>query len=623
MPPRTIELLAPARNADIAIAAIDHGADAVYIGPPSHGARKMASNTLDDIARVVDYAHMFGARVYVTVNTIVYDEELSAVERLVWNLYRIGVDALIVQDMSLLSMHLPPIALHASTQCDIRTPQKAHFLQEAGFSQLVLPREFNLQEIAAVRAAVDVPLEVFVHGALCVSYSGDCQASFLATGRSANRGECAQICRYAFNLEDENGHTLMRNKHLLSLKDMNRIGMLTDLLEAGACSFKIEGRLKDITYVKNVVAAYNEALNRIIVANPERWRRLSRGNVTYQFTPNLNKSFNRHYTEYQFSAPKSDEKLATFDSPKWTGEQIGVVRACLSDRIIEADVTAELNNGDGLGFFNRHGEFIGFRLNWVDGKRLHLASDMKITPGTQLYRNNDKTWNERLKAIDTARRTIPVSMILHYVPNGLLVLDITDADGIQVSVASHLEYNEAKSDQTANRKRVLSKLGDTPFIATDIIEKCGNLFVPASTLTALRRRATDVLLQTYRNTHPYHRRNLVNEYIIPQLPKGMHISRHDNIANRYAELFYAKAANMQPPFKSLPHAIEITHSVDDKNGEIRVMQTRYCLRNELGACLRTTNASRLPKKLYLTSGQLRFRLDFDCANCRMNVVKLC
>ncbi len=288
-----LELLAPAKNKETAIAAIDHGADAVYIGAPSHGARRQAANTLEDIKEVVTYAHRFNVRVYVTVNTIVYDNELADVCELVWNLYSAGVDALIVQDMSLLRMNLPPIALHASTQCDIRTPSKARFLQDAGFSQLVLPRELSLDEIRAFSNAVDIPLEAFVHGALCVSYSGDCQASFLTTGRSANRGECAQICRYKFNLEDSRGNRLIEGKHLLSLKDMNRLDMLQDMADAGISSFKIEGRLKDIGYVKNVVAAYSDALNRIVAASDGKYRRRSRGTCEVTFTPDVTRSFNQ------------------------------------------------------------------------------------------------------------------------------------------------------------------------------------------------------------------------------------------------------------------------------------------------------------------------------------------
>ena len=608
--PQQIELLAPARNADIAISAIDHGADAIYIGASAHGARKMASNPLEEIARVVNYAHIFNVKVYVTVNTIVYDDELQEVERLVWNLYRIGVDALIVQDMALLRMHLPPIALHASTQCDIRTPEKARFLQDAGFSQLVLPRELNLQEIQAMRQAVTVPLEVFVHGALCVSYSGDCQASFLSTGRSANRGECAQICRYAFNLEDDKGNVLVRNKHLLSLKDMNRIDMLADLLKAGASSFKIEGRLKDEAYVKNVVAAYSDALDRIIDANPGKWVRASRGKSTRTFRPDLYKSFNRNYTGYLFGRPKSDEKIATFNSPKWTGEKVATVISLPTSRKVKVRAMTELHNGDGLGYFNKSGEFVGFRLNRIDGNLLNTATDIDVTPGTELYRNNDKAWNDTLETKGTATRLRTAA--------SQLIIDITDAYGTGISVSMPIEHTEAKTDQHANRARILTKLGDTPYVATNVTDETGNLFIPASVLTNLRRQATDALTDTYRATHAFHRRPLTKQ-ASPKLPAGYELSRHDNIANRLAADFYAEASPTSPSSR-LPCAVEADNTVVAK--EMRVMQTRYCLRNEMGACLRKENATKLPAKLFLTSGQLRFRLDFDCRNCHMNIIKV-
>ena len=616
--PQPIELLAPARNADIAISAIDHGADAIYIGASAHGARKMASNTLEDIARVVSYAHIFNVKVYVTVNTIVYDDELKDVERLVWNLYRIGVDALIVQDMALLRMHLPPIALHASTQCDIRTPEKARFLQDAGFSQLVLPRELNPQEIQAMRQAVTVPLEVFVHGALCVSYSGDCQASFLSTGRSANRGECAQICRYAFNLEDDEGNALVRDKHLLSLKDMNRIDMLADLMQAGASSFKIEGRLKDEAYVKNVVAAYSDALDRIVDANPGKWMRASRGTSTRTFRPDLHKSFNRNYTSYLFSRPKSDEKLATFNSPKWTGEKVATVTSQSSPRTIKVKSRSELHNGDGLGYFNKSGEFVGFRLNRVDGNLLHTACDIDAAPGTELYRNNDKIWNDALEAKGTARRNINVSINLRTAASQL-ILDITDENGTGISVSMPIEHTEAKTDQHANRARILTKLGDTPYVATNVTDETGNLFIPASVLTNLRRQATDALTDNYRATHVFHRR-LLTKLVSPKLPATYELSRHDNIANRLAADFYAEASTT-PHALPLPRAVEADNT--DGAKEMRVMQTRYCIRRELGACLREKDGAKLPLPLFLRNESGLYRLDFDCARCGMNVIKTC
>lgn len=608
-----IELLAPARNAETAIAAIDHGADAVYMGAPSHGARRQAANSLDDISKVVEYAHRFNVRVYVTVNTIVYDDELADVERLVWDLYAIGVDALIVQDMALLSLRLPPIALHASTQCDIRTPRKARFLQDAGFSQLVLPRELTIDEIKEFRAATDVPLEAFVHGALCVSYSGDCQASFLTTGRSANRGECAQICRYAFSLVDDRGNVIIHNKHLLSLKDMNRIDSLSDMLEAGVSSFKIEGRLKDTAYVKNVVAAYSRALNHIVEASGGRYVRVSQGVVDYSFTPDLAKSFNRGFTSYFLKSPRSRTgELASVDSPKWVGEKVGTVERVMSPRTVRASLDVALENGDGLGFFNADGVFCGFRLNRVDNGTLYSASDITPSKGTVLYRNFDKRWNDLLGQ-RSAVRTIPVDMMLR-AGKGFLELSVSDSRGHLATAVVAIDCEPARSGQYEARLRALSKLGDTEFRLNRLDDNAGNLFIPASVLTSLRRDAVDAFRHVLQSTYTFQRRREKASGL--QLPDENELTRHDNIANNLSAKFYAGLTGRDAA--SLPRAVEVAAPSE---GEVRVMQTRYCLRRELGACLRTKEAASLPSKLYLVSGNSRFRLGFDCSNCRMEVFK--
>ena len=336
--PRKLELLAPARDADIAVEAILHGADAVYMGPPNHGARKAASNSIDDIKRVVDFAHIFNARVYVTVNTIIYENELTAVEKMIGQLYRAGVDALIIQDMGILRMDIPPIELHASTQCDIRTPEKALFLQNVGFSQLVLARELSIDEIKDITKTVSVPVEVFVHGALCVSYSGRCQAGFVYNGRSGNRGECSQICRLPFTLKDADGKTWKKEKHLLSLKDLNQLENLESLIDAGASSFKIEGRLKELPYIKNVVSAYRQELDRIIENSEGILQRSSFGSSQVSFTPSLVKSFNRGFSHY-FLNGTSRKGIASFDTPKSVGEPINDIR--------------KLNPGDGISYFDR------------------------------------------------------------------------------------------------------------------------------------------------------------------------------------------------------------------------------------------------------------------------------
>ncbi len=609
-----LELLAPAKNKETAIAAIDHGADAVYIGAPSHGARRQAANTLEDIKEVVTYAHRFNVRVYVTVNTIVYDNELADVCELVWNLYSAGVDALIVQDMSLLRMNLPPIALHASTQCDIRTPSKARFLQDAGFSQLVLPRELSLDEIRAFSNAVDIPLEAFVHGALCVSYSGDCQASFLTTGRSANRGECAQICRYKFNLEDSRGNRLIEGKHLLSLKDMNRLDMLQDMADAGISSFKIEGRLKDIGYVKNVVAAYSDALNRIVAASDGKYRRRSRGTCEVTFTPDVTRSFNRGFTSYFLKdIHPGAHALASIDSPKWIGANVGVVKRQLSPRRVKAVLSCKLENGDGLGYFNGDGEFCGFRLNKIEGDIISTASDVAVPAGTQLYRNFDKQWNAALDK-PTSRRTIGVNMSLRSCGD-TLVLELTDNDGVNVAVSQIYAAEPAATPQTEARKRVLSKLGDTIFSLQALDDGVGSLFIPASVLTSLRRDGVDAMLHANESAYSFDYRRKADSQL--SLPEGVTLSRHDNIANHEAATFYESIGC------TVPKAAKAVETMKDDGTEMRVMQTRYCLRRELGACLKQGGAKKVPGQLFLTSGpDLRFRLDFDCANCRMNVIRV-
>lgn len=608
--PVALELLAPARDAEIAMAAIDHGADAVYMGAPSHGARKSAANSLSDIARTVAYAHRFGARVYVTVNTIVYDSELADVQSLVWDLYRIGVDALIVQDMALLMMNLPPIPLHASTQCDIRTPEKARFLEEAGFSQLVLPRELSAKEIRAFSEATTVPLEGFVHGALCVSFSGDCQASQLMTGRSANRGECSQICRYAFDLEDGSGRKYVTGKHLLSLKDMNRLAQLGQMADAGISSFKIEGRLKDAAYVKNVVAAYNRALNEIVAASEGRYVRSSRGEVELlNFIPDLAKSFNRGYTSYFLTdrnpAPRS---MSSMDSPKSIGQPVGRVKALKGPRQIVASLTAELANGDGLGFFGDDGRFQGFRLNRVEGDRLFTASDVAPRPGTKLYRNFDKMQADRMER-PTAARRITVDMLLRATPSAL-VLEVTEpAGGLTASASIPYEPQEAKSPQTEARRRTLAKMGDTEFRLGELTDRLGSLFVAASQLATLRRDALEAMRTALEATNLRDRRR----HRSPRLSLNRPLTRHDNVANHLAAEFYAPL--VEAPVKK--EAVEVCAPTAE--AEPRVMQTRYCIRRELGACLKTPDGKTLPADLYLTSGPHRFRLRFNCADCCMNV----
>lgn len=614
---REIELLAPARNMSTAVAAIDHGADAVYMGATLFGARSQAGNSIEDIALVASYAHRFGVRLYVTVNTIVYDNELPEVERLIWRLWRAGVDAVIVQDLAIKDLRLPPIALHASTQCDTRTPAKARFLESMGFTRLVLARELSVSEIQDIRKAVAADLEVFVHGALCVSYSGDCQASYAITGRSANRGECCQVCRFKFDLEDDKGDKLIEGKHLLSLRDMNRLDNIEALLEAGVGSLKIEGRLKDESYVKNVVAAYRSRLDAIIASHPEKYHRASYGTSTLRFKPDLEAVFNRGFTNY-FLTGKRPEKgsLATFGSPKWIGRPVGKVLRS-QWRLLEVKLTEKLSNGDGLGYYTPQGEFQGFRLNRVDGNRLYPASKVEIPAGTVLYRNGDKTFSDSLSG-KTAVRKIAVDLQLE-IRNGMLLLSLSDESGAQATVAEEISIEQAKSPQLGRRRSELEKFGNTIYYPRHIADDCGDNFIAASILSRLRRRGVEALDAVHAAAYKAEKPGKPASEIV--MPEGHYVTRHDNIANALTARLYAGLTGI--PEDSIPRAIEVGPGIEeDTEGGIRVMQTRYCLRRELGKCLKTADGNKLPRDLYLTSDGKRFRLDFDCRNCLMNVIYL-
>ncbi|MCM1077418.1 MAG: U32 family peptidase [Bacteroides sp.] len=612
--PTKLELLAPARNAETAIAAITAGADAVYIGASSHGARHAAANSVSDIARVADYAHQFKAKVFATVNTIIYDDELAEVERLIGELYRAGVDALIVQDMAVLRMDIPPIELHASTQCDIRDAAKARFLADAGFSRLVLARELSLREMAEIHEAVpDTPLEAFIHGALCVSYSGDCRASFATTGRSANRGECAQICRLPFNLIDRNGNTLIKNRHLLSLRDLNRSAVIPEMVEAGISSFKIEGRLKDESYVRNVVGAYSNILDKFINESGGRYIRQSVGDVRLGFKPSLDKSFNRGFTSYFLTGKAPSGGMASTASPKATGLKVGTVTNC-RPKVITARLDANLANGDGLGYFTPAGLFRGFRLNRVEGNKLFPATPQDIPSGTILYRNRDKEFDDKITSATTSR-TIAVDMALRVISSDRIALEMTDARGCHAVVtAEGVTLQEAVTPQETPRRRILDKLGGTIYRSRRIVDLAGAVFIPASILANLRRDCIAALDKTAKATYGFTYR-LPEKFDIP-LPHGPKLSVHDNVANRLARDFYiSHGATVIDP------AIEVADKPKATSNQKNepVMTTRYCLRREFGKCLKTPSGKDWEERLTLVSADIRLRLDFDCSNCRMNV----
>ncbi len=602
---RAIELLAPAKNADTGIEAILHGADAVYIGAPRYGARAAAGCTTADIARLCSFAHTYNARVYVALNTILYREELDDARRIVWDLYYAGVDALIVQDMALLSLDLPPIALHASTQCDNRSPEKVQFLADAGFSQVVLARELSLQDIRNISAATDVPLEVFVHGALCVSYSGQCYMSAALSGRSANRGECAQFCRLPYTLIDGEGRKIAIDKHLLSLKDLNQSNRLEELIDAGASSFKIEGRLKDVTYVKNITAYYRQALDKIIARRSDTLYRASEGVSTLTFTPDPYKSFNRGFTHY-FLDGRSKDPIIQPDTPKSIGEPIGRVQRIINNRTIVVESRASLHNGDGLCYIDTNGSFHGFRVNRVEGNTLHAATPLQISRGITLFRNSDQLFDSQL-ARPTAQRHIEVSITLTEQPHGF-ALSISDGKN-SITHRCDCEKTPSRTPQSDRQRQELGKLGNTPYRATHIeISLSQDYFIPPSLLSTWRREAIEWFDRSRRLAYRSDRRKHASSHTLWHTDE---VDYHANIANPLSEAFYRQhgVKSCRPAFELQPVR------------EAELMRTRHCLRHHLGACLRTPQGKNLTAPLTLQHGNITLSLHFDCSRCEMVIKK--
>lgn len=605
-----LELLSPAKNADIAIEAIKCGADAIYMGASKFGARSMAGNSLEDIKRTVDFAHQFNVKVYVTINTIIYDDEIEAVESLIHQLYKIGVDALIVQDMGILRMNLPPIALHASTQCDIRTIEKAKFLEEVGFSQIVLARELTISEIKSIKDNVKIPLEAFIHGALCVSYSGRCGLSFACRQRSANRGECAQFCRLAYNLEDEHENVIIKNKHLLSLKDLNQSSNIESLIQAGVSSFKIEGRLKDVDYVKNVVAYYRQKIDEFIDDNSDKYERSSCGYSEYGFTPQLNKVFNRSFTSYYLKNRNlpNGHSIASINTPKSLGEEIGEV-VMSRGNIIKVKTNVTLTNGDGFSFFNTENEYEGFRANRIEGDLIYTSYPLKINKGTILYRTYDKKYSELLEKYNSIRKII-THFKLRNVGN-VLCLDAVDERGNSVTVISELDatLQEAKSFQGSRQIELLKKTGNTIY-EIDKVEVLGDLFIPNSFLADLKRKALELLdnAQCANYKYEYRRNEDRDAHYFKE-----NLDYTDNVANKKSAEFYRSHGvnNIQ---------LALEHPNYEFVGEEVLMHTRYCILRELGVCRRANN--KLPQKLYLTNERVKLLIETDCSNCEMRIKRI-
>ena len=601
---RKIELLAPAKNLECGLEAINHGADAVYIGAPKFGARSAAGNSLDDIQTLVKHAHLYNARIYVTVNTILKEEELLETEKMIWELYGMGVDALIVQDMGITGLNLPPIPLHASTQTDNRTSDKVKFLANAGFRQVVLARELSLKEIDRIhRDSPDVALEAFVHGALCVSYSGQCYVSEACFGRSANRGECAQFCRLSFNMIDVDNQVMVSNKHLLSLKDMNQSNQLEALIDAGVSSFKIEGRLKDVSYVKNVTAAYRQKLDEILNRRPDLIR-ASSGTCYFDFKPQLDKSFSRGFTHYFVNG--RDRDIASFDTPKSLGEEMGTVKEIRGNYLTVAGLKS-FNNGDGVCYLDEKGTLQGFRINRVDGNKLFLQEMPEIKQRTVLYRNYDQEF-EKILSRESAKRKIAVELLLEDHAFGFS-LTLTDEDRNLVTLALPRDKELARSPQTKNLEEQLAKLGNTPFEAIKVeFRFSGNWFIPVSALADLRRKAVDELL-TLRSIN-YKREVAVWKSTSHAYPQT-ELTYLGNVMNSKAHSFYAAhgVKNIAPAFEKQP--------VEDAV----LMFCKHCLRFSMGWCpVHQKGRSPYKEPYYLVSSDgKRFRLSFDCKNCQMKV----
>lgn len=610
-----LELLAPARDREVAFAAIDCGADAVYIGGPDHGARASASNSVEDIRAVCEYAHRFRAKVYVTFNTLIYENELDRAAETVKALYSAGVDALIVQDMAVMRMDVPPIALHASTQCDARTADKVAFLADCGMSCVVLPREMSIAEIRDVHRTVPgVRLEAFVHGALCVSYSGDCRASLVNGGRSANRGECAQICRLPYDLCDADGNVISDGQHFLSLRDMNRIAHVAELADAGVSSFKIEGRLKDKNYVMNVVSAYSQALDAVVAANSGRYRRASYGISTPGFVPDVNKTFNRGYCDY-FATREPGSRggrplgIAGMRTPKFVGPKVATVIG-VKGRQIRVRTVRPIANGDGLTFFDKDGIFAGFRVNKVEGNIIHTTAPVAVETGTPLYRNSDKKFEDAIGASRPARQ-IKVDMSLTRTADGI-ALELSDSRGCKAVAATVCQVSTAEKPQSAKRVATLSKLGDTIYCIGEISDLPADVFVPVSVLTALRRDAIAALDAAAASAYPFEYRKPENKDARVWADS---LTFHDNVANSVAREFYKVHG-----VRSMAPAMECEEIPSDR--PVHVMTCRYCLRRELGACLRTPDARKLPDSLVLrplNPNVRSLKLSFDCDRCLMLV----
>ncbi|WP_198115462.1 peptidase U32 family protein [Massilia rhizosphaerae] len=621
-----LELLSPAKTAEIGREAILHGADAVYIGGPAFGARHNASNTLEDIAALVEFAHRYRARIFVTMNTILHDAELETAEKQIRQLYDAGVDALIVQDMAMLEMDLPPIQLHASTQCDIRTVEKAKFLSQVGFSQLVLARELTIEQIKAIRAQVDTPLEYFIHGALCVAFSGQCFISHADTGRSANRGDCSQACRLPYTLSDGEGRVVAYEKHLLSMKDNDQSRNLEALVDAGIRSFKIEGRYKDMGYVKNITAHYRLLLDEILERRPEL-ARASSGRTEILFTPDVDKNFHRGHTDY--FAQGRQQTIGAFDSPKYVGVELGTVTRIGGDNFdLVTNTAMAMANGDGLNYMHKR-DTVGIQANTVqklgedaEGQRWRVFPNEAIAAlaglkvGTVVHRNRDHQWEAALTK-KSSERKVRVDLRLEDVDGGLR-LTVTDEDGITTTTHAALALQPAQQAEQAlaGLRASVGKLGNTMFAAGDIdVALSQPWFVPSSAINGLRRDA--IAAQEAARLAAWRRPERAQPAEPPAAYPETQLSYLANVYNDKARAFYHK------------HGVQLiaaAYEAHEEPGEVSLMITKHCLRFSFNLCPKQAKGVQgvqgqvRAEPMTLVSGDERYTLKFDCKPCEMHVI---
>jgi collagenase-like PrtC family protease len=599
----SIELLSPAKDLECGIAAIDCGADAVYIGSPKFGARAAAGNSIEDIQKLVEYAHKFWAKVYVTVNTIIYDEELKEVEKLISRLYDIGVDAVIFQDMAILEMNIPPIQLFASTQTHNYELDRIKLLDDAGIKRIILARELSLDEIKQIHGAVKAELEFFVHGALCVCLSGQCYMSASMMGRSANRGECAQPCRLQYSLIDKNGKVIVSDKHLLSLRDLNLSAYLNDLIEAGITSFKIEGRLKDIDYVKNITAYYRQKLDSIIKNNSSLCRSSS-GFSIIPFEPDPDKTFNRGYTSYFVDG--KDEKLSSIETPKSMGKYLGTVTQTEA-RSFTVDTFETITNGDGLCFFDESGELVGMNVNNVKQNTVYTSDLKGITAGTRIYRNYDHAFNNELK--NDCIRKIRVTISIEETPSGLRI-NAADESGVKVShsveTSKQIAENTKKAIETIQNQ--FSKSGDTIFeIEKVLIEFSTPLFFPVKTLNEYRRTILEMLEKE--RIHQHKKEKRISQLSTLKL-QNTKLDYRANVVNKLSTKFYKEFGA-----EEIENGFELQNDFSGKT----LMTCKYCIKDELGFCPKNSDEF-LDEPLFLVGGNKKYKLVFDCKACLMKIV---